>query len=1679
GEDVFTYSARDNAGTETEAASSPVDVRMTVREFNSPPVPEAAPRTITEDSTLYGTVKTKGTDPDGDRVRVRRVAGPAHGKLQLAPTGAYNYVPDPDFEGVDAFEYYLTDGTLDSAVETVTITVQGKLEMVRRSPNRNVVSAPVDTAIEVEFDGEIDPASLAQGLFVYGGQSGRRLATGDDLEINGTTLTLTPTQPFGVGERVTVIVTTALQDLDGQTLSQPVQWQFRVAASAGEGRFVPGPIFGPTSTYVTPLSPGRVADLDGDGDLDLFGAHLNATITPDYEHQWHNPVQDTDTPFIWLNRGDGTFEPTAELLDHVVIQSAVGDFDGDGDVDGVILDVWYPEEPTPSPYFRLETWINNEGSFARVEQPGWESDFTQCYFLYYESPLSVADLDGDGDLDLQVGAGVALNDGGGNFTCVRDVLPSTHRRRPSPATLGDADGDGDMDIALGGDFLGPVALLVNGGDASFTIQELTPQKVCHNVVLAQLDDLDRDGDLDLVTTDGVWTGRGDGGFEVAEAPGSVECPLRQYLGSADFDGDGDIDIAAEPMWLNSREGQGPLGFVAGPSLPTLLDPVSDRGESQTGDFDGDGSIDVLLLSLSAPLAMKHQILFNRRHTPLARGDVYTTAEDAPLVVGAAAGVLSNDDLGAGQPGSEAAHLIADRGPYFGDLVFSADGSFTYTPDGDAHGQDGFFYYLTAGDGDGQPLASVEEAYVALLVDPVNDPPRTSDEDFEVFEGGVLEVAAPGVLANDWDIEPAGITCRLDTPPVGGMVSLGTDGAFIYTPNPGFSGLDRFIYAVSDGQQESFAIADITVTPELRIVWSYPAAGANVPDATEVQLAFDRDLRTATVPDAVTFVGSQSGGLNSTLVVNGPQLTATFAPPPLPGETVRVTIGDAIRGFEGARLAETFGWTFVVSVAASEATFWDSGQRIGANDPRDAVAGDLDGDGHLDVFIANGLGGNQVFYGDGAGDLRDGAQRLGDAGARAAATGDLDGDGLDDVLVVGDSGGRVWLHQDANQTRVLTAPLPVFGVGAYSDVALALIDGDSALDAVIIGPNGASIWLNDGVGGLTATGTPLGAGQTRAVATGDLNGDGAPDMVVGYSDGPNRVWLGDGLGGFTAGVAFGSGGTTDLGLGDLDGDEALDIFVTKAGGTPDRVYLGDGAGGFVDTSQTIGDANSGRVVLADVDADGALDAAVAGGRLWRNTGDGTFTPFAFDYLGDAVALAFGEFNEEAPSYLDALVVYASRPTELRYGAVNGLVGSGKPLSAYNPKAVALGDLDRDGDLDAFVANADGHDQVLLGDGDGGFVDSGRRLGSTNSRAAAISDLNGDGFLDVVVVSRQYSGSRVWFGDSSGELVFGSFLPVGPEFDALALGDVDGDGSVDVVGAKNGANAIFLNDGKGAFTLRDEVGTSETLSVGLGDVDGDGDLDLYAGNDGADRLWLNDGTGGFTNSGQVLSATESPSVSLSDFNGDGFADVFVLGLREVSLYRGAADAVLTPGTAATGLPSSALYSGAALGDLDGDGDLDALLTSRIGRNDVLIQVASGVWARSPQDLRSGYSRGVALGDLDRDGDLDAFIVAVSDNSVGFDNQPAHTVWLNTAIPAANDDAYVVTKGQVLTVVAPGVLGNDSAPPGPREVVLVEAPAEGSLTLQADGAFEYTAPDPARFDSFTYYIQAGDIASAPAQV
>ncbi|MHC4716666.1 MAG: FG-GAP-like repeat-containing protein, partial [Planctomycetota bacterium] len=93
-------------------------------------------------------------------------------------------------------------------------------------------------------------------------------------------------------------------------------------------------------------------------------------------------------------------------------------------------------------------------------------------------------------------------------------------------------------------------------------------------------------------------------------------------------------------------------------------------------------------------------------------------------------------------------------------------------------------------------------------------------------------------------------------------------------------------------------------------------------------------------------------------------------------------------------------------------------------------------------------------------------------------------------------------------------------------------------------------------------------------------------------------------------------------------------------------------------------------------------------------------------------------------------------------------SGQDLGRSHSTCVALGDVDGDGDLDAFVANHLGwSNKVWLNDGSGGFVDSGQNHGSLMSHGAALGDLDGDGSLDAFVVNH-YSGDQVLLNDGSG-------------------------------------------------------------------------------------------------------------------------------------------------------------------------------------------------------------------------------------------------------------------------------------------------------------------------------------------
>ncbi|MEO1144895.1 MAG: Ig-like domain-containing protein [Cyanobacteria bacterium J06638_22] len=321
---------------------------------------------------------------------------------------------------------------------------------------------------------------------------------------------------------------------------------------------------------------------------------------------------------------------------------------------------------------------------------------------------------------------------------------------------------------------------------------------------------------------------------------------------------------------------------------------------------------------------------------------------------------------------------------------------------------------------------------------------------------------------------------------------------------------------------------------------------------------------------------------------------------------------------------------------------------------------------------------------------------------------------------------------------------------------------------------------------------------------------------------------------------------------------------------------------------------------------------------------------------------------------------------------------QPPGTDSSNDVSLGDLDGDGDLDAFVANNFQANQVLLNNGSWVFTTAATQLPNTvNDFGVSLGDLDGDGDLDAFV-AKVLRANQVLLNDGSGVFTAAATQPPGRDRSyGVSLGDLDGDGDLDAFVANDGrANQILLNDGSGVFTAAaiQPPGSDDSYGVSLGDLDGDGDLDAFVANFGqASQVLLNDGSGIFTAAAiQPPGTGNSLDVSLGDLDGDGDLDAFVANFtnqaNQVLLNNGSGVF-----TVAAVQPSGRAKSRAVeLGDLDGDGDLDAFVTNDGQTNQLLLNDGNGVFTdATTQPPGATRSRGVGLGDLDGDGDLDAFV------------------------------------------------------------------------------------------------------------
>ena len=682
-------------------------------------------------------------------------------------------------------------------------------------------------------------------------------------------------------------------------------------------------------------------------------------------------------------------------------------------------------------------------------------------------------------------------------------------------------------------------------------------------------------------------------------------------------------------------------------------------------------------------------------------------------------------------------------------------------------------------------------------------------------------------------------------------------------------------------------------------------------------------------------------------------------------------------------------------------------------------GDLDGDGDLDLLANHRVGGSfydertDAYLNDGAGAFAPRATGLARVGYDRFDLADVDGDGDLDLLTVGGQDPELHLNDGTGAFGAPPANPFRLEYSRYRYAEFADLDGDG--DADVIASDAGQyradclVYRNDGAGAFTLEQTH--PAETDAwspiVRAADVDGDGRLDLVTlaeGIGDYAFAYFRkGAGPHEYSAAVSLGAGGdyVGDYELVDLTGDGAPDLIalVEINGRLITRVFANDGRGGFAEElPPAFADMRPEAVRCADVDGDGRADALVSGRygdydvelRLYRGRGDGTFArepglPLrAVSGGGRALALAdvdgdgredlfaFGHFDHDDDWDQSVSAAGQLYRNDGRGGYTAAAEGFDVPAGGHN--WASLGDLDGDGDADLVHG---GNDRTSVGLWtNNGWGDFARAYGAGLPRADdvphALLDVDGDGDLDVAVAGVE----RHWVAGVLGRFHLndgtGDFTPAVDSFIVpvtggdMAFADVDGDGDADllVVGRPqtraDSVPQVYRNLGGGRFVPDDDFPyDAYARALHLGDVDGDGDVDLlttspltgaaYRG--AAVRLLLNDGAGGFRQNVQTpFPQLSDCAAGLGDVDGDGDLDVVLTGrdgdrVPVTLLYHndGAGGFTEVPNAPFIGLYDAYV----AFTDQDGDGDLDILLTGRSSACETAVRLYRNEGAASPVD------------------------------------------------------------------------------------------------------------------------------------
>lgn len=494
--------------------------------------------------------------------------------------------------------------------------------------------------------------------------------------------------------------------------------------------------------------------------------------------------------------------------------------------------------------------------------------------------------------------------------------------------------------------------------------------------------------------------------------------------------------------------------------------------------------------------------------------------------------------------------------------------------------------------------------------------------------------------------------------------------------------------------------------------------------------------------------------------------------------------------------------------------------------------------------------------------------------------------------------------------------------------------------------------------------------------------------------------------------------------DFDRDGDLDLAASSLANGGELIWFEASAAGFVRHPIATGLNRGVALAAGDFDCDGDEDLVVAldlddavvwyendlPGAGWTlggtvGSGDGVSSVAVVELNGD------GQLDVVSSAAIgDEILRFRNNGCASSWSA--GIVASG----VNAPRELAVGDLNGDGRQDV-VAAVQAQDLLAYwsnpGSG-GGWAQITIDAAFDSVFSTDVGDIDGDGDLDVAAAGT-VANEFAWWANPGGSGAWSkTSIGLEPNATTIRLADLDRDGDLDALTA-----AVLLTSPVGwyentagngsAWSFHAlEVGLSVVVGLTAADLGGDGDLDVVAAGTTTHeiRLWENASThrnaalGDYGSLSYLQIYREIPDWEMGDLNGDGLPDLVLIDrdstLPDAQVYWLPNEGPQPSGVVSFGFEpamatvSTHLYEDLAVGDMDGDGDLDVVIgeAGSVVFAVTLCRNQLGTippWSCGPEVTSLFKVDGLGVGDLDRDGDLDVTATVQS-----FPGDPRNAVW-----------------------------------------------------------------------------------------